>query len=104
VRWTKFGDEGTRFFHAAATERYRLNTITSLETEDGRTVTDHNEKAAVLLEEYKKRMGCSANPRMLYNLGQLMQPREDLDHLSSPFSPMTSIKSSSKCLLTKPQV
>jgi hypothetical protein len=31
VRWTKFGNESTNFFHAAATERYRLNTITSLE-------------------------------------------------------------------------
>jgi len=28
VRWTKLGDEGTKFFHAAATERYRINTIT----------------------------------------------------------------------------
>jgi hypothetical protein len=31
VRWTKFGNESTNFFHAAATERYILNTITSLE-------------------------------------------------------------------------
>jgi len=30
IRWTKFGDESTKFFHAAATERYRINTITSL--------------------------------------------------------------------------
>jgi hypothetical protein len=34
VRWTKLGDERTKFFHAAATECYRLNTITSLNTED----------------------------------------------------------------------
>jgi hypothetical protein len=31
VRWTKLGDESTRFFHAAATERYRINTIPSLD-------------------------------------------------------------------------
>ncbi|KAG2639909.1 hypothetical protein PVAP13_2KG050716 [Panicum virgatum] len=30
IRWTKFGDESTKFFHVAATERYRQNTITSL--------------------------------------------------------------------------
>ena len=86
MRWTKLGDEGTKFFHAAATERYRLNTITSLETDDGRTVTNHNEKATLLLEEYKKRMGCSSNPTMLYNLSELIQPSDDLEHLSRPFS------------------
>jgi hypothetical protein len=32
VRWTKLGDESTKFFHATSTERYRLNTITSLDT------------------------------------------------------------------------
>ena len=44
IRWTKFSDESTNFFHAAATERYRLNTITSLETEDGISVYEHSEK------------------------------------------------------------
>jgi hypothetical protein len=34
VRWTKFGDESTKKIHAAATERYRFNTITSLDTVD----------------------------------------------------------------------
>ena len=72
IRWTKFGDESTKFFHAAATERYRINTITSLETEDGRSVCDHSEKATLLLEEYKQRMGCTTSPDMLYNLSQLV--------------------------------
>jgi hypothetical protein len=36
VRWTKLGDESTKFFHAAATERYKNNIITSLDLEDGR--------------------------------------------------------------------
>jgi hypothetical protein len=35
VRWTKFGVEYTNFFHAAATERFRTNTITTLVAEDG---------------------------------------------------------------------
>jgi hypothetical protein len=42
------GDESTKFFHVVATERYRTNTITSLDTEDGRIVTDHFEKAALI--------------------------------------------------------
>lgn len=86
IRWTKLGDEGTKFFHAAATERYRINTITSLVTEDNRTVSAHSEKAALLLDDFKKRMGYTSNPTMLYNLRQLVQPRDDLEHLSAPFS------------------
>jgi hypothetical protein len=49
VRWTKLGDESTKFFHAAATERYRSNIITSLEDDDdGRIVLDHPGKAALI--------------------------------------------------------
>jgi hypothetical protein len=44
VRWTKLGDESTKKFLAAAIERYRLNTITSLDADDGRTVTNHDKK------------------------------------------------------------
>jgi hypothetical protein len=61
VRWIKLGNESTKFFHAAATERFRINTITSLDTEDGRVITDHMKKAALLWEEYKNRLGCSTH-------------------------------------------
>jgi hypothetical protein len=54
VRWTKLGDECTKNFHTTATERYRINTITSLDMEDGFVVTSHPEKAALLWEEFKK--------------------------------------------------
>jgi len=84
VRWTKFGDESTKFFHAAATERYRHNTITSLETEDGRQITEHFEKAALLLEAYKKRMGMTTNPIMQIDLENLIHRHNNLDHLSEP--------------------
>jgi hypothetical protein len=50
VRWAKFGDENTTFFHAAATERYRLNTITTLDTQDGRIVTNRGWPAVHLGE------------------------------------------------------
>jgi hypothetical protein len=86
VRWTKSGDEGTKFFHATATERYRINTITSLIAEGGRSVTKHNGKAAQLLDDFKKRIGFSSNPIMLYFLDQIVQTRDDLDALSAPFT------------------
>nr|AAO37473.1 putative reverse transcriptase [Oryza sativa Japonica Group]AAS01922.1 retrotransposon protein, putative, LINE sub-class [Oryza sativa Japonica Group]ABF96965.1 retrotransposon protein, putative, LINE subclass [Oryza sativa Japonica Group] len=45
IRWAKFGGENTKFFHAAATERYRRNLITHLQSDEGRMLTDHSEKA-----------------------------------------------------------
>jgi hypothetical protein len=55
-------------------------------SEDGRSVTDHNEKAALLLDDFGKRMGVSSSPIMLYQLNQLVQARDNLDSLSRPFS------------------
>lgn len=86
IRWTKFGDENTSFFHEVVTERYMLNTITSLETDDGRTICDHHEKVALFLEEYKQRMGCTAKPMTLYNLSQVVQTKDNLESLARPFS------------------
>lgn len=86
VRWTKFGDENTKFFHAAATERFRQNTITSLETEDGRIIHELFQKAALLFENFKARMGQTTQPQMHYNLEELINMQEGLDSLSSPFT------------------
>jgi hypothetical protein len=83
VRWTKLGDESTRFFHAAATERYRINTIPSLDIEDGRTVSEHLEKAALLWHEYKNRLGTSSHTHMHFN--HLIQPH-DLQGIATPFT------------------
>jgi hypothetical protein len=68
VRWTKLGHESTRFFHATSTERFRINTITSLDAEDGRTIYSHTNKVAVILEEYKNRLGSSVQPQIHFNM------------------------------------
>lgn len=49
VRWVKFGDEDAKLFHVATTKRYMINTITQIEGDDGRILTDHNEKPETLL-------------------------------------------------------
>jgi hypothetical protein len=85
VRWTKLGDESTNFFHAAATERYRLNTITSLDDDDGRTITNHDKKVALLWEEYKNMLGCTQNTQMHFNMIDLLQT-QNLDHITEPFT------------------
>jgi hypothetical protein len=48
VRWTMLADESTKFFHATATETFKINTITSLDIEDGRVLCSHLEKATLL--------------------------------------------------------
>jgi hypothetical protein len=80
----KFGDECTKFFHAA--ERYWTNTITSLETDDGVSISGHEEKAVGLWEVFKNRMERSGNPQMLFNLEELVQPFQDIDSLVTPFT------------------
>jgi hypothetical protein len=68
VQWTKLRDGSIRFFHATATERFRINTITSLDDEDGRTIYTHVEKATVILQQYKGRLGSSVQQKMHFDL------------------------------------
>jgi hypothetical protein len=85
VRWTKLGDESTIFFHAAATKRFKINTITSLNVEDGRIVYTHVEKVAVILKEYKSILDSSVKPMMHFDLQELI-PQHNLQHLDEPFT------------------
>jgi hypothetical protein len=85
-RWARLGDENTKFFHAAATERFRLNTISSLETSDGNLITGHSEKAALLWEAYKERMGKTDNPTMLFDIPSLVASFPDLQGLTETFT------------------
>lgn len=86
MRWTKFGDKNSKFFHAAPNERFRQNTITSLENQDGRLVYDHFQKAALLLERFKTKMGQTAEPQMQYNLEEMITAQEGRELISAPFT------------------
>jgi G3E family GTPase len=85
IRWTKLGDQSTKIFHAAATERYRINTITSIDTNDGRTLTAHADKASFIWEEYRSRLSCSNHTQMVFNLQELIQ-EQDLQNITTPFT------------------
>jgi hypothetical protein len=43
-RWVTLGDEYTKFFHAAATNRYRHNVVADLVDEEGISFSDHEGK------------------------------------------------------------
>jgi hypothetical protein len=90
VKWVRFGDEDTKFFHANATIRQRRNLITSLKDSSGLSHTDHNSKANILWEAFKERLGTSDSPEMSFNLEQLLQKADNLEWLSDP-SPMRKL-------------
>ena len=81
IRWVKFGDENTQFFQAVATERYRKNNITNLQTVDGLMVDDHMGNEALLFQAYSDRLGTSTPTTMKLDLPNLIRPRVNLDHL-----------------------
>lgn len=41
TKWVTQGDAGRKFYHANATIRHRRNTISSLITDDGDTISSH---------------------------------------------------------------
>lgn len=45
-KWMVLGEENTKFFNAVATERYRMNSISSISDGMGNIVTSHKEKAS----------------------------------------------------------
>ena len=59
IKWVTQGDAGTKFFHANATIKHRRNMISCLLDQDGNPHTAHPEKADILWEAFKDRLGQS---------------------------------------------
>ncbi|XP_073358285.1 uncharacterized protein [Aegilops tauschii subsp. strangulata] len=86
VRYFKFGDGNTKFFHRVATERYRRNSIASLRLPDNSIIHDHVGKEAVLFQAFKERLGCSNQTNMKFDLPRIIKRVEGLQALSAPFT------------------
>lgn len=84
VNRIRFGDECTKFFHAMATISHRRNSIPQLLNEQGQWVQDHEGKAGLLWNAFKRRMGVSSEPVMVFDLQSLVQAVPDLEELT-PF-------------------
>jgi hypothetical protein len=69
-----------------ATIRYRQNNISKFTLSDGREVSDHNEKAALLYTAYKERLGQSRPIHFLPELQSLIQQVDGLNSLSAAFT------------------
>lgn len=53
VDWLKEGDKNTKFFHAKATHRRKINSIKGLQTSDGSWVTKEKDMVNIALEHIK---------------------------------------------------
>jgi hypothetical protein len=85
ITWIRDGDANTRFFHLRANGRRRKNHIPTLVGPRG-TVSEHEEKAQILLEHFKSMMGLRVERTIELDLEALPLPRVDLSHLERRFS------------------
>ena len=85
IKWVKFGDEDTKFFHANVTISHRKNLITSLVDATGQEVHDHHLKVSILWEAFKDRLGISEPCQLDLEIFQLLQQHPNLSVLRDPF-------------------
>jgi hypothetical protein len=87
TKWATIGDTDSKFFHVNATIRHRHNSITSVRDNNDQRVFIHNDKADVLFEFYKDRLGISEHQMMVFDLPSLLRPINGLSSLEEPFLP-----------------
>ncbi|XP_073353994.1 uncharacterized protein [Aegilops tauschii subsp. strangulata] len=86
IRYFKFGDGSTKFFHRVATERFRRNNIASLRLPDDSVIHDHVGKEVVLFQTYKERLGHSSQTDIRFDLKRIIKKVKGLQALSVPFT------------------
>src|SRR3954464_6502909 len=88
IKWVKFGDESTDFFHAKASINHRNNFIASIQNNDQMDITDDEGKAAILWESVMNRLGTTDEFHMHYDLQSLFDKNygnEIFNELEAPF-------------------
>lgn len=86
IKWVKFGDITTKFFHARAFISHKINAITCLQDNNGNMVFDHDKKANILWEAYKERLGKTEYSVMHFDLSTLLHAEDNLEGLHDPFT------------------
>jgi hypothetical protein len=86
IKWATLGDENTKFFHSTATIRKNKNGIRSLIDDQGLEKFGHDEKASILWESFRSRLGVSEFTHMYIDLPSLLHRTDNLHILEEPFS------------------
>jgi hypothetical protein len=74
------------FFHAHATVKHRRNTIASLTDDNGTSFSEHDQKANLLWNAFKTRLGTSDFLENILYLSNLINMQDGLQWLDSPFT------------------
>lgn len=82
IKWVTCGDACTKFFHA----NVKQNSIATLQDELGYELKTHEDKASLLFQVYKSRLGISEHNSMHFNLEDLIQSTKDLSSLEDQFT------------------
>jgi hypothetical protein len=86
IKWATLGDENSRFFHSMATTQKRKNHIQSITSANGVSVSEHKDKAEILLQAYKERLGQTDNISGAHHITALLNTT-NLAFLEVPFTP-----------------
>jgi hypothetical protein len=88
VNWLKSGDRNTAYFHAFASQRKRINTISTLQREDGSWCDDAEEVKEEVQGFYKNLYTSEGSPDMqqLLNLVSKRVVQEDKDNMEADFT------------------
>uniref|UniRef100_A0A453BJN6 Reverse transcriptase domain-containing protein n=1 Tax=Aegilops tauschii subsp. strangulata TaxID=200361 RepID=A0A453BJN6_AEGTS len=86
IRWVKFGEANSKYFQAKATIKYKVNHIASLQDDLGNIHREHNAKANILFNAFKKRLNTSVPTFNPLNFGNLLNRDVDFSLLEIPFS------------------
>jgi hypothetical protein len=86
IKWVTFRDQNTKFFHTNATVRHNENSIMSLKGADGLEKFSHEDKANILWDAYKDKLGTKKFTHMYFGLSSLLNRVDNLDDLALPFS------------------
>jgi hypothetical protein len=86
IKWAQLGDAGTHFFHTCATLRHRNKLINELTSRHGNIAVDHRDKAVILWEEFRERLGVNEFTGFTIEPSSINQTRVDLSDLEDPFA------------------
>lgn len=78
IKWVKFGDECTEFFHANDSIKNKRNTFSTLTSDEGIQVNDHEGTALMLWESFRHRLGKTEFTHMYLDLHTLLPHVEGL--------------------------
>ena len=86
IRWVTCGDARTKNFHANATIRHRKKLITFIEDSNGTIHSAHEQKAAIIWDSFKDKLGQAEFNLMTLVLDALLHSSAELGCLEVPFS------------------